>query len=67
MKIKDKLRDDEYIEESDWETEIELACEDAEEWGISFFIVFEDRTMARANIAEVSEVIDEWKRNIPLS
>lgn len=67
MKIKDVIGDDEYIEEADWEDEIEAAILDAEEYGLGFFIVFSDKAMARASFAEVDEVIQEWKRKVALS
>jgi hypothetical protein len=61
------LGDDLELFESDWETEYEMALLDAEEWGLGFFIVFSDGTMGRSTIAEVSEIVDEWKKKVALS
>jgi hypothetical protein len=55
------------VTESDWETELEEALIDARLYGISFLIVFEDGTVGRSTIAEVSEIVKKWQNQVALS
>lgn len=59
--------DDEELEETSWDDELQAAVCDADLFGVGFFVVFQDGTMGRATMPEVCDLVDEWRAKVPKS
>jgi hypothetical protein len=59
--------DDFELIESTWEEEYEAAQDDAELYGLGFFVVFQDGNIGRVTMPEVCDIVDEWKSKVALS
>jgi hypothetical protein len=59
--------DDFEMIESTWDEEYEAALDDAELYGIGFFIVFSDGNMGRVTMPEVCDLVDEWRAKVAKS
>jgi hypothetical protein len=52
------------IEESTLEDELEAAIEYASDYGLAFFVVFADRSLARVGFEEMEEIMAEWRKRV---
>lgn len=59
--------DDEMADAADWDEELREAVNDADLYGVGFFVVFQDRTMGRVTMPEVCDLVDQWRENVAKS